>query len=190
MTLRSGRFGPYVQLGDGEKPKRASLPKGWAPDDIDLEAALRLLSLPREIGLHPETGKPITAGIGRYGPFVSSDGQYANLDSVDEVFTVGANRAITLLAEKKSRGGGRNSATVLKELGDHPELGGPITVRDGKYGPYVNHAKINATLPKTQVPEAVTLDQAVVMIAEKAAKGGKKKAGGRKKTKAAKASES
>ena len=122
-------------------------------------------------------------------------GQYANLDSVDEVFTVGANRAITLLAEKKSRGGGRNSATVLKALGDHPELGGPITVRDGKYGPYVNHAKINATLPKTQNPEEVTLDQAVVLIAEKAAKGGKKKtvkkkAGGRKKAKAAPASES
>jgi DNA topoisomerase-1 len=189
VTLRKGRFGPYVQLGEGDKPKRTSLPKGWAPDDIDLEAALRLLSLPREIGLHPESGKPITAGLGRYGPFVSSDGQYANLDNVDEVFTVGANRAITLLAEKKSRGGGRNRASVLKELGDHPELGGPITVRDGKYGPYVNHAKINATLPKTQKPEEVTLDQAIVLIAEKAAKGGKKKTGARKKAKAAKASE-
>ncbi|HSG95728.1 MAG TPA: topoisomerase C-terminal repeat-containing protein, partial [Afifellaceae bacterium] len=189
VTLRTGRFGPYVQLGDGDKPKRTGLPKGWSPDDIDLEAAFRLLSLPREIGPHPETGKPVTAGIGRYGPFVSHDGQYANLDNVDEVFTVGANRAITLLAEKKSRGGGHNRASVLKELGEHPELGGPITVRDGRYGPYVNHAKINATLPKSQKPEEVTLDQAVALIAEKAAKGGKKKAGGRKKAKAAQPSE-
>ena len=126
VTLRSGRFGLYVQLGeangDGEKPKRASLPKGWDPQSLDLERALALLALPREVGLHPETGKPITAGIGRYGPFVLNDGTFANLDSVDEVFTVGLNRAVSLLAEKKA-GGGRRRGTpkALKELGTIPK---------------------------------------------------------------------
>ena len=119
VMLRNGRFGPYLQLGPdgekgGEKPKRASIPKGWVIDQIDLEAALKLLALPREIGIHPETGKPITAGIGRYGPFVENAGKYANLDSVDEVFTVGANRAISLLAEKKS-GRGRAIAGGAEE---------------------------------------------------------------------------
>ena len=137
--LRTGRFGPYLQLGPdptekgGEKPKRASIPKGWAIDELDLEAALKLLALPREIGIHPETGKPITAGIGRYGPFVENAGKYANLDSVEEVFTVGANRAISLLAEKKS-GRGRVSASALKSFGEHPTAGGAITVRSGRYG--------------------------------------------------------
>ncbi len=171
VALRSGRFGPYLQLGPdgekgGEKPKRASIPKGWVIEDLDLEAALKLLALPREIGIHPETGKPIVAGIGRYGPFVENAGKYANLDSVDEVFTVGANRAISLLAEKKS-GRGRMSASVVAELGEHPSLGGPITVRSGRYGPYVNHAKTNATLPRNLKPEDVKLDQAVELLAER-----------------------
>jgi len=183
VVLRNGRFGPYIQLGpDGEKgaekPKRASLPKGWAAADLELEAALRLLALPREVGAHPETGKPITAGIGRYGPFVLHDGTYANLDSVDEVFTVGANRAVSLLAEKKAGGDrGRNAAQVLKSLGDHPDGGGAVTVRSGKYGPYVNHGKINATLPRALSPEAVTMDEAVTLLAEKAAKGPGKPSG-------------
>jgi DNA topoisomerase-1 len=177
VSLRTGRFGPYVQLGDGEKPKRSSLPKGWSPDDIDLEKALMLLSLPREVGIHPETGKPINAGLGRYGPFVEHDRKYANLESVEDVFTIGPNRAITVLAEKQAKGGrnGRSAPAALKELGEHPELGGPITVRDGRYGPYVNHGKVNATLPKSVKPEDVTLDQAVELIAEKAAKGGGKR---------------
>ncbi|MGH6922533.1 MAG: type I DNA topoisomerase [Propylenella sp.] len=175
VTLRTGRFGPYVQLGPDagkgeEKPKRASIPKGWVVDDIELAAALKLLSLPREIGAHPETGKPITAGIGRYGPFVSHDGKYANLDGVDEVFTVGANRAISLLAEKKS-GRGRATPAVIKDLGEHPTEGGPVTVRAGRYGPYVNHGKLNATLPRSLKPEDVSADQAVALLAEKAAKG-------------------
>ena len=172
VMLRNGRFGPYVQLGPdgekgGEKPKRSSIPKGWAIDQIDLEAALKLLSLPREIGIHPETGKPITAGIGRYGPFVENAGKYANLDSVDEVFTVGANRAISLLAEKKS-GRGRAAPAALKSLGEHPTEGGAITVRGGRYGPYVNHGKVNATLPRNLKPEDVTLEQAVELLAERA----------------------
>ncbi len=175
ISLRSGRFGPYVQLGDGQKPKRTGIPKTWSTDDVDLEKALMLLSLPREVGIHPETGSPITAGLGRYGPFVEHERKYANLDSVEDVFTIGANRAITLLAEKQARGrNGRAKPAALKELGDHPELGGAITVRDGRYGPYVNHGKVNATLPKSVKPEDVTLDQAVSLIAEKAAKGGGK----------------
>ncbi len=171
VTLRSGRFGPYVQLGDGKKPKRSSIPKGWAVDDIDLEAALRLLSLPRPVGTHPETGKPISAGIGRYGPFVEHEGKYANLDSVEEVFSVGPNRAISLLAAKRN-GSQRVAASALKELGEHPSDGGPVTVRSGRYGPYVNHGKLNATLPAGVKPEDVTLDEAVAMLAAKEAKGG------------------
>jgi len=173
VTLRTGRFGPYVQLGEAEgkeKPKRASVPKTWDPESIDLEKALALLSLPRTIGLHPETGEPITAGIGRYGPFVQHQGIYANLDSVDEVFTVGLNRAVAALAEKKAGGRQRRFASqVLRTLGDHPQLGGPVTVRDGRYGPYVNHGKINATLPRGSDPAAVTMDEAVALIAAKSA---------------------
>jgi DNA topoisomerase I len=171
MTLRSGRFGPYVQRGEGKEAKRASLPKGWKPEMIDHEKAIALLSLPRDVGQHPETGKMISAGIGRYGPFLLHDGTYANLDSVEEVFSVGLNRAVTVLAEKQSKGGrgGRASATPLKELGEHPS-GGAITVRDGRYGPYVNWGKINATLPKGKDPVSVTAEEALALIAEKASK--------------------
>ncbi|MEM8811607.1 MAG: type I DNA topoisomerase [Pseudomonadota bacterium] len=183
VTLRTGRFGPYVQLGEETKPKRASIPKGWDPVEIDLEKALSLLSLPREVGMHPETGKPILAGIGRYGPFLQHDGKYANLDGVDEVFTVGINRAVTVIAEKQAKGGrGRATPAALKELGEHPDGGGAITVRDGRYGPYVNHGKINATLPKNIDPATVTMEQAVQWIAEKAAKSGTKAKPGRKAT--------
>jgi DNA topoisomerase-1 len=174
ITLRSGRFGPYVQRGDGKDAKRSSLPKGWTPDSIDHEKALALLALPRDVGKHPESGKMISAGLGRYGPFVLHDGTYANLESIEDVFSIGLNRAVSVIAEKVSKGrGGRNGGTpaALKELGDHPD-GGKITVRDGKYGPYVNHEKINATLPKGKDPMSVTLEDAVALIAEKAAKGG------------------
>ncbi len=173
VTLRSGRFGPYVQLGEsagGEKPKRASVPKGMDLEQVDLELALRLLALPREVGLHPETGKPIVAGFGRYGPFVEHEGKYANLDSVEDVFTVGLNRAVTVLAERPTRASKR--ATVLKELGSHPELGGAVQILEGRYGPYVKHGKINATLPKGRDAQAITLAEAVEMIAAKAKKGG------------------
>lgn len=176
ITLRSGRFGPYVQQGDGKEAKRASLPKGWTPDSIDIEKALALLSLPRDVGQHPESSKMISAGIGRYGPFVLHDGTYANLESVEDVFSIGLNRAVTVLAEKQSKGGGRGraAATVLKELGDHPD-GGAVTVRDGRYGPYVNWAKVNATLPKGKDPQSVTAEEALQLIAEKAGKGKAKK---------------
>jgi len=187
VSLRSGRFGPYFQLGEEAKPKRASVPKGWDPAAIDLEKALSLLNLPREVGLHPETGKPIAAGIGRYGPFLQHDGKYANLETVEDVFTVGLNRAVTVIAEKQAKGGrGRATPAALKDLGEHPELGGTITVRDGRYGPYVNHGKINATLPKDTDPQSVTVAQALEWIAAKAAKSGKKPAAA-KKPKATKA---
>ncbi len=178
ITLRSGRFGPYLQLGEGKAKdiKRVGIPKGWDPQTVDYEKALKLISLPREVGPHPESGKMITAGLGRYGPFVLHDGVYANLETPDDVFTVGLNHAVTLLAEKASKGGGRRAgAGALKELGDHPDGGGKITVHNGRYGPYVKHGKVNATLPKDKDPESVTLEEAVVLIAEKAAKGKKKK---------------
>ncbi|MBS8259920.1 type I DNA topoisomerase [Roseibium polysiphoniae] len=182
VSLRTGRFGPYVQLGEEAKPKRSSLPKGWSAADLDLEKALELLSLPREVGAHPEDGKMITAGIGRYGPFVLHEGTYANLSAPEEVFTVGINRAVDVLAEKRAKGGrGRAAATPLKELGEHPEEGGPINVYDGRYGPYVKHGKINATLPKDTDPQTVTMEQAVQLIADKAAKGGTKKKAAAKK---------
>jgi DNA topoisomerase-1 len=171
VSLRAGRFGPYVQLGEGDKPKRSSLPKGWDAATLDLDAALKLLGLPRDVGIHPETGKPIIANIGRFGPYLQHDGAYANLPSVDEVFDVGINRAVTLIAEKQARGpGGRGAKAALKELGEHPTLGGPIKVLDGKYGPYVNHAKTNATLPKGMDPASVTMEAAVQLLAEREAK--------------------
>lgn len=179
ITLRSGRFGPYVQRGDGKDAKRSSLPKGWAPADIDFEKALSLLSLPRDVGPHPETGKMISAGLGRYGPFVLHDGTYANLEGIEDVLSIGINRAVTVLAEKKANPGGRGrtAAVALKELGEHPD-GGAITVRDGRFGPYVNWGKVNATLPKGKDPQTVSVEEALVLIAERAAKdgGGKAKA--------------
>jgi DNA topoisomerase-1 len=185
ISLRSGRFGPYVQRGEVTeevpKPPRASLPKGWEPDTIDLERALMLLSLPRPVGPHPDDGEMIEAGIGRYGPFVKHGRKYANLADVDEVFTIGQNRAVEVLAQKQTRG--RTAAAPLRELGEHPD-GGPVQVMAGRYGPYVKWAKVNATLPKEVAPETVTLDQALDLIKAKAAKAGK---GGARKP-AAKAS--
>ncbi|MEM1066639.1 MAG: type I DNA topoisomerase [Pseudomonadota bacterium] len=184
IRLMKGRFGPYVQRGavteEVPKPPRASLPKGWELSEIDLEKALMLLSLPREVGKHPEDGEPVEAGIGRYGPFVKHGKLYANLPEVEEVFTIGMNRAVEELAKKAASRGRRNGAAQppLKELGEHPEDGGPINVMDGRYGPYVKWAKVNATLPKGTEPGDVTLDMALELIAEKQAKKGK----GRKST--------
>ena len=179
ISLRAGRFGPYVQRGEASeanpKPDRASLPKGWSPDGLTLERALALLSLPREVGPHPEDGVPVEAGIGRFGPYVKHGSVYANLPDVEEVFTIGMNRAVEVLAQKASRGRGRTAAPgPLKVLGAHPD-GGEVQVMPGKYGPYVKWEKVNATLPKGVEPEAVTLEQALVLIAEKAGKSGAKK---------------
>ena len=189
VTLRTGRFGPYVQLGEGskeEKPKRSSIPKGVDANGVTLEYALQLLSLPRLIGNHPESGKPITAALGRYGPFILHDGTYANLPTVEEVFSVGINRAVVLLAEKKAGGGKgrfqRAAPTVLKELGEHPSEGGKVQVLSGRYGPYVKHGDVNATLPRGREPAALTMDDAVQLIAERAAKGPSKSKARRGKT--------
>ena len=180
ITLRSGRFGPYIQRGEGKDAKRSSLPKGWTPDSIDHEKALALLALPRDVGKHPESGKMISAGLGRYGPFLLHDGSYANLESIEDVFSVGLNRAVSLIAEKQARGPRRGGTpAALKELGEHPQ-GGPVTVRDGKYGPYVNWAKVNATLPKGKDPAAVTLEEGLALITAREEAGGGKSKGGRK----------
>jgi len=177
VTLRSGRFGPYLQLGeavDGEKPKRAGLPKGSSPDDIDLTRALALLSLPREVGKHPEDGEPIVAGVGRFGPYVKHGKTYANLEAGDDVLTVGLNRAVTLIAEKAAKGprGRRFGADPGRSLGEHPDKGGPIVVKNGRYGPYVSHGGINATLPNNKTPETITLAEAVELLNARAEKMG------------------
>ena len=193
IKLLSGRFGPYVQRGEpteeNKKPPRASLPKGWDPDAMDLEKALSLLSLPREIGPHPEDGEMVEAGIGRYGPFIKHGKLYANIKEVDEVFTIGMNRAVEELAKKlASRGAGRGAATTpLKELGEHPEQGGAVNIMDGRYGAYIKFGKINATLPKDTEPADVSMDLAVALIAEKATKTGKGKKAPAKTKPAAKA---
>ncbi|HEX4410477.1 MAG TPA: type I DNA topoisomerase [Xanthobacteraceae bacterium] len=177
VTVRSGRFGPYLQIGeaekDGEKPKRAGLPKGVAPDEIDFEAALRLLSLPREVGKHPEDGEPIKAGIGRFGPYVQHNKTYANLESPDDVFTIGLNHAVTLIAEKIAKGPSRRfGADPGRVVGDHPAKGGQITAKKGRYGPYVSHDGVNATLPADKTPETVTLEEAVALLDARAESGG------------------
>ena len=185
ILLRAGRFGPYVQRGEATeaqpKPDRASLPKGWAADALTLKRALELLSLPRQIGPHPDDGQMIEAAIGRFGPYVKHGTVYANIAEVEEVFTIGMNRAVEVLALKAARGPGRGAAAKpLRVLGDHPD-GGPVQVMPGKFGPYVKWEKVNATLPKDLTPEAVTLDEALALIAEKAGKsGGKKKAAPKK----------
>ncbi len=169
VTLRSGRFGPYVQLGEaveGEKPKRAGLPKGTVPDDVDLARALELLSLPREIGMHPEDGTPIIAGIGRFGPYVKHDKTYANLEPGDDIFHIGLNRAVTLIAEKRAKPSRfrRFGADPGRSLGAHPTRGGPIVAKNGRYGPYVSHEGVNATLPRDKTPETITLEEAAALI--------------------------
>src|SRR6185312_11280212 len=150
VTLRGGRFGTYLQLGEQvkppkpkkgekkqevEKPKRASLPKGVSPDDIDLEKALALLALPREVGKSPEDGEPILAGVGRFGPYVKHGKIYASLEEGDDVLTVGLNRAVTLIADKKANPGrGRRfGADPGRSLGEHPEKGGNVVVKKGRY---------------------------------------------------------
>jgi DNA topoisomerase-1 len=176
VTLRSGRFGPYVQLGeavDGEKPKRASLQKGTSPEDVDLDLALALLSLPREIGRHPEDGEPIRAGIGRFGPYVQHGKTYANLEAGDDIFHIGLNRAVTMIAEKRAKGPRfrRFGSDPGRSLGAHPTTGGPVVAKNGRYGPYVSHDGINATLPRDKTPETITLDEAVALLDARAKRG-------------------
>jgi DNA topoisomerase-1 len=194
VNVKAGRFGPYIQLGEqkdygeGEKPKRAGIPKGISPSDVELDRALKLLSLPREIGKHPESGLPIAAGIGRFGPFVKHDKTYASLEAGDEVFDVGLNRAVTLIAEKVAKGPsrGRFGADPGKQLGDHPSLGA-VAVKSGRYGAYVTAGGVNATIPSDKEKDTITLAEAIALIDERAAKGGGKKAKKAAKPKAEKA---
>jgi len=182
VTLRSGRFGPYFQLGDGKEAKRASLPKDVPAADADMETALRFLALPRTVGDHPETGKPITASIGRYGPYLAHDGKYAKLGSTAEVFEVGMNAAVAKLADAANGGGRRaGSREPLKVLGPHPRTAAEIRLMEGRFGPYVTDGTTNATLPKTLAPEQLTLEEAAQLIDDRAAKGPPAKKGkGRK----------
>jgi len=172
IWLKSGRFGPYVEDA-AATPKRASLPKDWPAPAIDLDKALRLLRLPREVGAHPEDGAMILAGIGRYGPYVQHNGAYANLSGADEVFEVGLNRAVAALAEKRAGGrGARGAAEALSELGAHPTTGRPVRVLAGRYGPYVKHEGVNANVPKGADPKRLTLAEAVALLAAREGKGG------------------
>ena len=177
VTVRKGPYGPYIQLGEAaskkEKPKRVSLPKGVSPGDVNLDMALGLLSLPREVGKHPEDGNPINAGIGRFGPYVEHEKKYASIPADENVLTIGINRAVDLLASAKSRGRGR-AGSAGKEIGKHPADGKPVTLHSGRYGPYVKYGKINATVPGDTEADAVTLDQAVALIAARAERSGKK----------------
>jgi len=184
-----------------KKPPRQSVPKDWPAQELELDKALLLLSLPRELGPHPEDGVMVWSNIGRYGPYLKHaantserGGTNANLESLDEVFTVGMNRAVQLLAEKVASRGGRGvGAKTLREIGEHPDSGGPVNIMEGKYGPYVKWEKVNATIPKEVEPDALTMDQALELINVKLAKKGtrrkaapKKKASAKKKTPAKK----
>jgi len=183
ITRRTGRFGPYIQLGEGKEAKRASIPKDIP--ELDFDWAVKLLSLPRTIGPHPESGEPITASIGRYGPYLAHQGKYAKLRGTAEVFETGMNSAVTRLAEAAANGGrgARTAAEPLKVFGAHPTSGGEMKLMAGRYGPYVTDGTTNATLPRDKQPEALTTEEAVALIDERAAKGpakGKKKAPAKK----------
>jgi len=189
VTLRNGPYGLYVQLGEAEgkdKPKRQSLLKGMTPDDVTLEKALALLSLPRELGPHPDDGEQILAGVGRFGPYVKHGTKYKTIPADESVLEIGMNRAVALLAEAKSAGRGR-AAKPIRIIGNHPADEAPIELYEGRYGPYVKHGGINATVPRDLKLDEVTLDQAVALLAERAAKGGGKKPARAKKAPKAKA---
>jgi DNA topoisomerase-1 len=172
VTVKKGPYGHYIQLGEngenGEKPKRVALPRGIKPEDVDLTTALGLLSLPREIGRHPETGEPITAGIGRFGPYLKHGSVFASLGADDDVLTIGLNRAVTVLAEAKNAP--RRGPQLLREIGAHPE-GGTVGLYRGRYGPYVSHDGVYASLPKGADPDTYALDEAVPLLAAQKAKG-------------------
>ncbi len=192
VFLKSGRFGAYVQLGPDpvskdEKPKRSSIPRAWPIPALDLEQGLKLLSLPREVGKHPEDGEPIMANLGRYGPYVQHIKTYASLADENELFEVGLNRAVTLIAEKRAgKGGGRGRQTVapLKELGNHTD-GEPINLYNGRYGPYLKHGMINANIPRGADPASITLEQAIELVDARAAAAPSTKSKGKRPAKKA-----
>ena len=173
ISRRTGRFGPYVQMGEGKEAKRASIPKDVDGEDFSLEWALRLLSLPREIGTHPESSKTIVASLGRYGPYLRHDGKYAKLTGTNEIFEIGMDAAVVSLAEAAAgQGRGRSTkAEPLRTFGAHPVSGGEMKLMSGYYGPYVTDGETNATLPKTSDPNTLTAEQATALIDARAAKG-------------------
>ena len=179
VYVRNGPYGPYVQLGDPEtkKPKRSSLPKGSSAGAVDLETALKLLSLPRDVGAHPESGEMIQAGLGRYGPYLKYQGSFTSLKDGDDLLEIGLNRAVDLLAESAKKRG--------RLLGEHPS-GGEVHLKAGRFGPYVEHNKLRATLGKAHDMADITLATALKLLAAKLAKGGAtKKAAAKKSTKKA-----
>tara|TARA_R110000782_G_scaffold78276_8_gene155477 strand:- start:135839 stop:138391 length:2553 start_codon:yes stop_codon:yes gene_type:complete len=192
ITRKSGRFGPYVEMGSGKDAKRASIPKDLPDGELTLDWAVKLLSLPRHVGDHPETGKPITASLGRYGPYLVHDNKYARLSSTAEIFETGMNAAVVKLAEAASKGprAGAASREPLKILGQHPRTEAEIKLMEGRYGPYVTDGTTNATIPKTVDKDALTLEEAAQLIDARAAaapaKKGKKKAAPKKKAAAKK----
>jgi DNA topoisomerase-1 len=175
VFVLTGRFGPYVQLGEkgegGGKPKRTSLPEGLEYEDVDLEQALKLLAMPYAIGEHPDDGEPIKVGIGRYGPYVVHEGDYRSLKADDDPLDISLERALELLAEPK-KGRRRGRSGPLRSLGEHPEDGKPVQLFAGRYGPYVKHDGTNASLPKGTSPDDVTLEQAVELLEAKRARSG------------------
>ncbi len=187
VTMRKGPYGVYVQLGEGKKPKRSSLQKGTVPSTVDLEKALSLLALPREIGLHPETGETIVANIGRFGPYLLHAGKYTNLKPEHDILTIGMNHAVTLIAEaaEKKKGGGRGAPEPLKDLGAHPDSGEKVVILKGRYGPYIKYAGKNITLPKEHKPEDFTLEMALPLLPAAGAKSGGKKSAGKSASKKA-----
>ena len=168
IHLLIGRYGPYVQIGLNEdkdkKPKRSSIPKTIDPSDLTIEKAIDLLSLPKVIGIHPNDSKEITGAIGPYGPYLLHEGVYANLQNVDELFTIGLNRAVDLIEEKRANPGRGRGSKVIKELGNHPKDKKPIKLMDGKYGPYVKHGKLNVSVPKEKNIDDVDIDIAIDLL--------------------------
>jgi len=171
IVRKSGRFGPYVEMGSGKEAKRASIPKDLPGGELTLDWAVKLIDLPRTVGIHPESGKPITASIGRFGPYLAHDGKYARLASTVEVFDTGMNAAVVKLAEAAARGPARGSREPLRVVGVHPQSAKEIKLMAGRFGAYVTDGETNATLPKALAPEALTLEDAARLIDEKAAKG-------------------
>ena len=170
IVRKSGRFGPYIEMGEGKEAKRGSIPKDLPDGEMTLDWAVKLLSLPREVGLHPETGKPIVANIGRFGPYLLHDGKYGRLSSTAEIFEVGMNSAVAKLADAANKGGrGSSSREPLKVLGKHPRTEAEIKLMAGRYGPYVTDGTTNATLPKTIEQDALTLEEAAQLIDTRAA---------------------
>ena len=182
IVLKSGRYGPYVEMETDKKPKRTSLPKSWPYDLMDLDKGLRLINLPRKIGEHPEDGNQIISALGRFGPYIKHNKTYVSLKDPEDMFNLGMNRAVELIADKIANPGRRaNSATVLKDLGKHPKSNKAITIMSGRYGPYIKYEKINATLPKNKNPEDITLETALEYINAKISKSPKKKPATKKK---------